>query len=147
MKMTVFAGHLKSCWRWRHTLKPLTCVLCAAQCVQHGNMAPQAEMTGTVCKIGVLRKTEYDMHCRAPEVLLGLETYTEAIDMWSVGCIMAELLQHEPLFPSKSELGIMGLMAKLLGNPNERIWPVSIMQMSLCIYCVPRVCILLYPVA
>ena len=29
--------------------------------------------------------------CRAPEIMLGLETYTEAIDMWSVGCIMAAL--------------------------------------------------------
>ncbi|DBA72217.1 TPA: hypothetical protein ACH3X2_010612 [Trebouxia sp. C0005] len=60
---------------------------------------------------------------RAPEILLGLETYTEAIDMWSVGCIMAELLQHQPLFPAKTELGILELMAKLLGSPNERIWP------------------------
>ncbi len=63
--------------------------------------------------------------CRAPEVLLGLDTYTEAIDMWSIGCIMAELLKHEPLFPAKTELGILEMMARLLGNPNERIWPVS----------------------
>ena len=65
--------------------------------------------------------------------------------MWSVGCIMAELLQHEPLFPSKTELGIMGLMTKLLGNPNERIWPVSVPQFALCI-CVPLVCIVMYAV-
>ena len=62
---------------------------------------------------------------RAPEILLGLETYTEAIDMWSVGCIMAELLRHEPLFPAKTELGILEMMVKLLGNPHEHIWPVS----------------------
>ena len=63
--------------------------------------------------------------CRAPEILLGLESYTEAIDMWSVGCIMAELLQHEPLFPAKTDLQILELMVKTLGSPNERIWPVS----------------------
>lgn len=63
--------------------------------------------------------------CRAPEVLLGLETYTEAIDMWSVGCIMAELLRHEPLFPAKTELAVLQLMVKLLGSPSQQIWPVS----------------------
>jgi len=71
--------------------------------------------------------------CRAPEILLGLETYTEAIDMWSVGCIMAELLHHQPLFPAKTELGILELMAKLLGSPNERIWPV-------CPFCPRKTC-------
>lgn len=60
---------------------------------------------------------------RAPEILLGLDTYTEAIDMWSVGCIMAELLQHEPLFPAKTDMAILEMMVKTLGSPNERIWP------------------------
>lgn len=63
--------------------------------------------------------------CRAPEILLGLDKYTEAIDMWSVGCIMAELLQHEPLFPARTELAILEMMVKTLGSPNERIWPVT----------------------
>ena len=66
-----------------------------------------------------------DIWLQGSRDLLGLETYTEAIDMWSVGCIMAELLHHQPLFPAKTELGILELMAKLLGSPNERIWPVS----------------------
>lgn len=63
--------------------------------------------------------------CRAPEILLGQETYTEAVDMWAVGCIFAELLRNEPLFPAKSELETLQLMTNLLGAPNERIWPVS----------------------
>lgn len=69
--------------------------------------------------------------CRAPEVLLGLDTYTEAIDMWSVGCIMAELLKHEPLFPAKTELSVLQLMVKLLGSPNEQIWHVGHQQQML----------------
>ncbi len=36
---------------------------------------------------------------RAPELLLSCEHYTAAIDMWSVGCILAELLGRRPLFP------------------------------------------------
>jgi hypothetical protein len=44
--------------------------------------------------------------------------------MWSVGCILGELLRHEPLFPAKTEIELLGLICKLLGAPNERIWPV-----------------------
>jgi serine/threonine protein kinase len=38
---------------------------------------------------------------RAPELLLPCEHYSAAIDMWSVGCILAELLGRRPLFPGK----------------------------------------------
>lgn len=41
---------------------------------------------------------------RAPELLLGAKEYSTAIDMWSLGCIMAELLSKEPLFTGKSEI-------------------------------------------
>lgn len=41
---------------------------------------------------------------RAPELLLGAKQYSTAIDMWSLGCIMAELLSKEPLFNGKTEL-------------------------------------------
>ena len=40
---------------------------------------------------------------RAPEVLLGCQEYTKAIDMWSVGCIFAELLGRKPLFPGQRD--------------------------------------------
>ena len=42
--------------------------------------------------------------CRAPELLLGAKEYSTAIDMWSLGCIMAELLSKEPLFTGKNEI-------------------------------------------
>lgn len=41
---------------------------------------------------------------RAPELLLGTKQYSTAIDMWSLGCIMAELLSKEPLFNGRSEI-------------------------------------------
>ncbi|KAL8538494.1 hypothetical protein ACS0TY_000485 [Phlomoides rotata] len=41
---------------------------------------------------------------RAPELLLGVKKYTKAIDIWSVGCIMGELVLNQVLFPGKSEL-------------------------------------------
>lgn len=41
---------------------------------------------------------------RAPELLLGMKEYTPAIDMWSVGCIFAELLRKEALFQGEGEI-------------------------------------------
>jgi len=39
---------------------------------------------------------------RAPELIFGATEYTNAIDVWSVGCVMAELLLGQPLFPGES---------------------------------------------
>jgi serine/threonine protein kinase len=45
---------------------------------------------------------------RAPEVLLGAKFYSAPIDMWSVGCLFAEFLQHKPLFsPARSEIDLL----------------------------------------
>lgn len=38
---------------------------------------------------------------RAPEVMLSFKMYTKSIDVWSVGCILAEMLNGKPLFPGK----------------------------------------------
>jgi mitogen-activated protein kinase 1/3 len=38
---------------------------------------------------------------RAPEVMLTFKEYTRAIDMWSVGCVLAEMLSGQPLFPGR----------------------------------------------
>ncbi|XP_043705965.1 cyclin-dependent kinase G-2 isoform X2 [Telopea speciosissima] len=60
---------------------------------------------------------------RAPELLLGAKLYSTAVDMWSLGCIMAELLAKEPLFPGKAEVDQLDKIFKMLGTPNEAIWP------------------------
>lgn len=39
---------------------------------------------------------------RAPELLIGLKTYTKAVDMWSVGCIFAEIIRGKPLWRGSS---------------------------------------------
>ncbi|KAM6117944.1 cyclin-dependent kinase 10 isoform 1-T1 [Pterocles gutturalis] len=61
---------------------------------------------------------------RAPELLLGMTTQTTSIDMWALGCILAELLAHKPLLPGTSEIHQIDLIVQLLGTPNENIWPV-----------------------
>ena len=59
---------------------------------------------------------------RAPELLLGLKNYSTHIDVWSIGCILGELLLMEPLFPGRSETDELNKIFKLLGTPSERVW-------------------------
>nr|GEV90181.1 cyclin-dependent kinase B2-2 [Tanacetum cinerariifolium] len=60
---------------------------------------------------------------RAPEVLLGATHYSTAVDMWSVGCIFAELVTNTAIFAGDSELQQLLHIFRLLGTPNEEIWP------------------------
>lgn len=56
---------------------------------------------------------------RAPEILLGSQRYSKAIDVWSAGCIMAELLLEKALFPGKSSLNQLEIIIELLGRPTQ----------------------------
>ena len=60
---------------------------------------------------------------RSPELLLNSSTQTTAIDMWSAGCILGELLSHKPLMPGRSEINQLEQIIDLLGTPNSKIWP------------------------
>ncbi|RKO97685.1 hypothetical protein CXG81DRAFT_28222 [Caulochytrium protostelioides] len=60
---------------------------------------------------------------RAPDVLLGSRTYSTSIDIWSAGCIMAEIYSGKPLFPGKNNEDQLQKIFKLLGTPNEQTWP------------------------
>ncbi|KAH1014734.1 hypothetical protein HUJ05_012571 [Dendroctonus ponderosae] len=60
---------------------------------------------------------------RAPELLYGSKTYTPAIDMWSVGCIIAEMINGTPLFPGESDIGQLAIVLSTLGTPTEETWP------------------------
>jgi cyclin-dependent kinase 3 len=63
---------------------------------------------------------------RAPEVLLGERRYDPAIDMWSVGCIMAELALGRVLFRGDSEIMQLFAIFQVLGTPDEdmnKLWP------------------------
>jgi dual specificity tyrosine-phosphorylation-regulated kinase 2/3/4 len=57
---------------------------------------------------------------RAPEVILGIP-YTTAIDMWSLGCIVFELLTGKPLFPGESEHDQLVLIIEMLGLPSAEL--------------------------
>ncbi|XP_059651467.1 shaggy-related protein kinase epsilon-like [Cornus florida] len=56
---------------------------------------------------------------RAPELIFGASEYTTAIDMWSVGCVLAELLLGQPLFPGESGVDQLVEIIKILGTPTR----------------------------
>ncbi|XP_078398038.1 serine/threonine-protein kinase ICK-like isoform X1 [Cetorhinus maximus] len=59
---------------------------------------------------------------RAPEVLLRSTNYSSPIDMWAVGCIMAELYTLRPLFPGSSEIDEVFKICQVLGTPKKNNW-------------------------
>ncbi|KAL7066446.1 putative cyclin-dependent protein kinase 3 [Cryptosporidium serpentis] len=60
---------------------------------------------------------------RAPELLLGQRCYCCSVDLWSVGCIMIEMLSGKPVFPGDSEIDTLFYIFRLLGTPSETVWP------------------------
>mmetsp|Transcript_2633 Transcript_2633/g.8220 ORF Transcript_2633/g.8220 Transcript_2633/m.8220 type:complete len:313 (+) Transcript_2633:231-1169(+) len=59
---------------------------------------------------------------RAPEILLGAEHYSTPVDLWSVGCIFAEMASCRPLFPGDSEIDQLFRVFQVCGTPNEACW-------------------------
>eukprot|EP00270_Netrium_digitus_P013154 TRINITY_DN4347_c0_g1_i2.p1 TRINITY_DN4347_c0_g1~~TRINITY_DN4347_c0_g1_i2.p1 ORF type:complete len:302 (-),score=86.72 TRINITY_DN4347_c0_g1_i2:201-1106(-) len=59
---------------------------------------------------------------RAPEILLGSAQYSTPVDVWSVGCIFAEMLNQRPLFPGDSEIDELFKIFRILGTPTEETW-------------------------
>uniref|UniRef100_A0A131XVH7 Protein kinase domain-containing protein n=1 Tax=Ixodes ricinus TaxID=34613 RepID=A0A131XVH7_IXORI len=60
---------------------------------------------------------------RAPEVLLGASRYSTPIDIWSVACIFAEMVNRKPLFHGDSEIDQLFRIFRTLGTPTEETWP------------------------
>ncbi|CAM0884449.1 unnamed protein product [Alopecurus aequalis] len=59
---------------------------------------------------------------RPPELLLGATHYSVGVDLWSVGCVFAELLLGEPIFPGRTEVEQLHKVFKLCGTPSEDYW-------------------------
>ncbi|XP_042361100.1 cyclin-dependent kinase 12 isoform X2 [Plectropomus leopardus] len=60
---------------------------------------------------------------RPPELLLGEERYSPAIDVWSCGCILGELFKKKPIFQANQELLQLELISRLCGSPCPAVWP------------------------
>lgn len=56
---------------------------------------------------------------RAPELIFGNANYTPSIDVWSVGCVIAELMLGQPIFPGESGVDQLVEIIKILGTPSK----------------------------
>ena len=93
------------------------------------NLLLNANCDMKICDFGLARTNKEDENFmteyvvtrwyRAPELLLSCAEYGEAIDVWSVGCIFAELLGRKPLFPGKDYVHQLNLIARVIGSPTE----------------------------
>ncbi len=92
------------------------------------NLLLNANCDLKICDFGLARPegnqpgflTEYvaTRWYRAPEIMLSWKEYTKAIDVWSVGCILAEILGRKPLFPGKDYMNQLHLIIDILGTPS-----------------------------
>jgi len=60
---------------------------------------------------------------RAPEILLGVSKYATPVDIWSLGCIAAEMATSKALFPGDSEIDTLFRIFRVLGTPTDEVWP------------------------
>ena len=61
-------------------------------------------------------------HYRAPELLFGAKYYGPAIDMWSAGCILGELLLKTTLFPGTTDIDQLAKIFTVRGTPNVNLF-------------------------
>ena len=60
---------------------------------------------------------------RAPEILLGSTKYSCPVDIWSIGCIFAEMANKRPLFQGDSEIDQLFRIFRVLKTPTDEMWP------------------------
>ncbi|KAK6125653.1 hypothetical protein DH2020_040602 [Rehmannia glutinosa] len=94
-----------------------------------GNLLVNANCDLKICDFGLARTgcdngeimTEYVVTrwYRAPEILVSCDNYGPSVDMWSVGCILAEILGRKPIFQGTSSLHQLKLIVTVLGSQSE----------------------------
>uniref|UniRef100_A0A3B3CVE4 mitogen-activated protein kinase n=1 Tax=Oryzias melastigma TaxID=30732 RepID=A0A3B3CVE4_ORYME len=90
-----------------------------------GNLAINQDCELKILDFGLARQADSEMTgyvvtrwYRAPEVILSWMHYTQTVDIWSVGCIMAEMLQGKPLFKGNDHLDQLTEIMKITGTPS-----------------------------
>ena len=107
--------------------------------IKPGNLLVNSNCVLKICDFGLARIEEPDstknmtqevvtQYYRAPELLMGAKNYGAEVDVWSVGCIFAELLSRRILFQAQSPIQQLDLITDLLGTPHMVRTPCSSWQ-------------------
>jgi glycogen synthase kinase 3 beta len=79
---------------------------------------------GSATRSGQSRPTLVAYICsryyRAPELIFGATNYTTSVDLWSTGCVLAEMIRGRPLFPGENGVDQLVEIVKVLGTPTHR---------------------------
>jgi cyclin-dependent kinase len=73
--------------------------------------------------VAALKHEVITLWYRAPELLLGATQYSTEVDIWSIGCIFAEMITGMPLFPGTNENDQLDRILKTMGTPSAASWP------------------------
>lgn len=93
-----------------------------------GNILINENCDLKICDFGLARIQDPQMtgyvstrHYRAPEIMLSWQKYDVEVDIWSAGCILAEMIQGKPLFPGRDHIHQFSIITELLGTPPEEV--------------------------
>eukprot|EP00906_Rhabdomonas_costata_P001631 RCo002664 len=110
-------------------LKPIHCARVLHRDLKPSNVVINSNCDLKICDFGLAREQDLENDMtdyvatrwyRAPELLMQWREYSGAVDVWSVGCIFAELLLRKPLFPGKNYLDQLHLIMDVVGTPSSR---------------------------
>jgi len=96
--------------------------------IKPANILLNENMDLKICDFGSARPESSQMtgyvstrYYRAPEVMVSWQKYDVAIDVWSAGCVFAEMFQGQPLFAGKNHIQQLSLIIDLLGTPTDDV--------------------------
>ncbi|KAL0323791.1 UNVERIFIED_CONTAM: Cell division control protein 2A [Sesamum calycinum] len=102
---------------------------CHSHRVLHRDLKPQNLLIDRrtnalkLADFGLARAFGCDSMVQSPEILLGSRHYSTPVDVWSVGCIFAEMVTRRALFPGDSEIDELFRIFRIMGTPTEDTWP------------------------
>ncbi|CAK9440262.1 uncharacterized protein LODBEIA_P43620 [Lodderomyces beijingensis] len=128
--------YLHKNWIFHRDLKPANIMVTSNGCVKIGDLGLARKFNNPLQSLYTGDKVVVTIWYRAPELLLGTRHYTPAIDLWAVGCILAELLSLRPIFKGEEAKIDMNnkksvpfqknqfqKIVDILGTPNLSNWP------------------------
>nr|POE94492.1 mitogen-activated protein kinase hog1 [Quercus suber] len=120
-------------WRSNSSNTSSTKSWCVKHSVVHRDLKPSNILVNEncdlkICDFGLARIQDPQMtgyvstrYYRAPEIMLTWQKYDVEVDIWSAGCIFAEMLEGKPLFPGKDHVNQFSIITELLGTPPDDV--------------------------